>query len=158
MPNCEPSFSRTIGMCEAKRPEAPKVTSVPSGCETISACIKDTRFSSLALGIYIWSLGYILIQPREPAASSTCNRFSPLASSTSPSLLDVWESVRHRSGERQAEPGAGDNHEIVRATDLRLWSVGRARSISQLRAFVSNWVVVRHINSNPEVPKRATIT
>ena|SRR5271155_2682343 len=71
MPNCEPSFSRTIGMCEAKRPEAPKVTSVPSGRETINACITDTRFSSLCLGIYICILGYILNQPPELAASTS---------------------------------------------------------------------------------------
>lgn len=42
-------------MCDAKRPEAPSVTSVASGCETISACITETRFSSFAFGIYIFS-------------------------------------------------------------------------------------------------------
>ena len=69
-----PSSSSTIGICVAKRPDAPKVTSVPSGLEAISECITETRFSSLCLGIYMESLGYILTQPaRCPTHSRFCN-------------------------------------------------------------------------------------
>src|SRR5580658_7666452 len=52
-PNSDPSCSSMMGMWVATRPEAPRVTMDPKGCEVMSSCMTGTRFSSFGLGIYI---------------------------------------------------------------------------------------------------------